>query len=452
MGVIGQFVAAYAREMDFYEAAARLARQHIESALRSNGIKAISTSRAKRPDSLETKLRKRAAGGRHYGETPTIRDDLADLAGVRVALYFPRERERVNHLIASMFVAVTPPKQMPDGSSKPFATADGEEYAKRFSGYIATHHRVQLREDHVSDDDRRLLSARIEIQVASVLMHAWSEVEHDLIYKPFSGKLSGEEHSILDEINGMVIAGEIALERLQAARDRRLQTQLGAFESQYELASYLFDHVRRGFDRRAGDEAMGRADWLFKLLQKADLNSRERIAPFLEALKPDFERRTIAEQVIDKIVAGDKHRYSIFQRIRESGAASKTEAHLALGRFTSHWAALEATFGKIIAATGGGQRGILFRRGMVSPHDIIELANRGLVESAIVAQYQIARQLRNTVAHGPTPAPPVTTLDDASIGVEEILQALAASDRPEVRGPAVQALTELGVAFHHPAP
>ncbi len=41
-------------------------------------------------------------------------------------------------------------------------------------------------------------------------MHAWSEVEHDLTYKPMQGTLSEEELSILDELNGLVLAGEIA--------------------------------------------------------------------------------------------------------------------------------------------------------------------------------------------------------------------------------------------------
>ncbi|WP_213202479.1 hypothetical protein [Erwinia rhapontici] len=41
-----------------------------------------------------------------------------------------------------------------------------------------------------------------------MLMHARSEVEHELVYKPFQGNLSREEHMILDEINGLVLAGE----------------------------------------------------------------------------------------------------------------------------------------------------------------------------------------------------------------------------------------------------
>ena len=41
-------------------------------------------------------------------------------------------------------------------------------------------------------------------------MHAWAEVEHDLVYKPFISGLSKQELAILDQINGLVLAGECA--------------------------------------------------------------------------------------------------------------------------------------------------------------------------------------------------------------------------------------------------
>ena len=79
----------------------------------------------------------------------------------------------------------------------------------------------------------------VEVQVGSVLMHAWAEVEHDLIYKPESGEISEDEDAILDEINGLVITGEVALERLQRAVERRLAEKDVKFDNQYDLAAYL---------------------------------------------------------------------------------------------------------------------------------------------------------------------------------------------------------------------
>ena len=119
--------------------------------------------------------------------------------------------------------------------------AQNPTYPKRFSGYWATHYRVQLRESSLNDAQNRYKDARIEIQVASVLMHAWAEVEHDLVYKPLQGKLSENEYAILDELNGLVIAGEIALERLQKAGEARVTTGGRAFSNHYDLAAHLLN-------------------------------------------------------------------------------------------------------------------------------------------------------------------------------------------------------------------
>lgn len=45
----------------------------------------------------------------------------------------------------------------------------------------------------------------------------WSEVEYDLVYKPLDGDFSGEEYALLDQLNGLAISAEIALENLQKA-------------------------------------------------------------------------------------------------------------------------------------------------------------------------------------------------------------------------------------------
>jgi ppGpp synthetase/RelA/SpoT-type nucleotidyltranferase len=67
-------------------------------------------------------------------------------------------------------------------------------------------------------------------------MHAWSEVEHDLVYKPFEGTLSDEEYAILDELKGLMIAGEIAFERLQKAGETRVAASERQFENYRQSA------------------------------------------------------------------------------------------------------------------------------------------------------------------------------------------------------------------------
>src|SRR5438309_1531694 len=213
MGLIEDFIARYRKEYDFYDQAARLAAQTLEVNLQAAGIRSMVTSRAKALGRLEAKCRQRAPV-KNYTTVDDIYQDIVDLAGVRVALYFPGERGQVDKLIKQLF-AVT-------GLPRDFPAASTSSPNKRFSGYWATHYRVQMKETALADGHKRYAEARIEIQVASALMHAWAEVEHDLVYKPFEGTLADDEYAILDELNGLVIAGEIALERLQRAGEARV--------------------------------------------------------------------------------------------------------------------------------------------------------------------------------------------------------------------------------------
>ncbi|KAJ4993123.1 hypothetical protein SVAN01_01475 [Stagonosporopsis vannaccii] len=88
---------------------------------------------------------------------------------------------------------------------------------------------------------RKEWASRVEIQITTVVMHAWSEVEHDLIYK----NIYDLPHDlnidrILDATNGLSITSEILLSQLQQTlgaieerEDQELDTDL-SFESALE--------------------------------------------------------------------------------------------------------------------------------------------------------------------------------------------------------------------------
>ena len=245
------------------------------------------TFRAKAAGKLESKVRDRAKR-KNYATVENVYTDIPDLAGARVALYFPAQREQVEMVIDEIFI-VAERKIFPDRSPP--------RYEKRFSGYSATHYRVRLREGTLANSQKRYAEAPVEIQVASVLMHAWSEVEHDLVYKPYQGLLSEDEYAILDELNGMVMAGEIALERLQRAGDVRVAVRDREFANHYELAAHLLS-VLRGFaePERTRCRRWVEVDLLYELLARLALSTPEAVGRYLEALHPDLERRPIAEQ------------------------------------------------------------------------------------------------------------------------------------------------------------
>jgi ppGpp synthetase/RelA/SpoT-type nucleotidyltranferase len=95
-------------------------------------------------------------------------------------------------------------------------------------------------------DDFQKTNPVIEIQVASVLMHAWAEIDHDLVYKTLtSGPASQQELRLLDATNGLVHTGEVLLQQLQTAMDDRVAYQNKPFSEQYELLSFLRGQIKK---------------------------------------------------------------------------------------------------------------------------------------------------------------------------------------------------------------
>ena len=365
------------------------------------------TSRAKSATRLEPKVRQRATR-KTYATVDDIYADIADLAGARVALYFPEQRAQVDALIRQLFT-VSATKTFPEAGVK-------AAYEKRFEGYSASHYRVQLRDTSLSDAQKRYGEARIEIQVASVLMHAWSEVEHDLVYKPLQGKLSGEEYDILDELNGLVIAGEIALKRLQSAGQNRVKGGRG-FANHYELAAFLLANASAVTPAPA--QGLGGVDTLYQFLIALNMSAPGKLEPYLEHLHADLERRPISEQIIDQLLAEDEARYGVYQKVRaasvvDDAAAEQPDVHEALGYFLSQWIDYERSI--------RGRMQLKTERGPPVPSPSL-LRSAGLIDGATEERLEPIRRLRNNVVHGAFAGQP-HELRDAGDRLREIVQGI----------------------------
>lgn len=101
--IIEEFLKGYEQAYDYYEKLAGICRQQCEALLRSAGIRAIFTSRAKHPTGLREKLYNRHATKMPYTCVDDINRDIVDFSGVRVALYFPGDQDKVRKLIESNF-------------------------------------------------------------------------------------------------------------------------------------------------------------------------------------------------------------------------------------------------------------------------------------------------------------------------------------------------------------
>lgn len=424
MGVIEDFVAEYERQYDYWESAAGTARRLLEAELSSAGLRAYVTSRAKSVNRLADKLEQRnRERNLPYASLDEIESDIADRAGVRIALYFPGQMDETEQLVRDLFdvrhARYFPAKAGSGPSETPTETASEATVTPvraRFSGYGARHFRVQIPEVSLSADQTRYGKAIIEVQVASVLMHAWSEVEHDLVYKPLEGRLSESEYALLDQLNGLVLAGEIALEQLQKAHDARVNAATTPFRDHYELGEFLRSRLA-DLGQVPTDATLGRVDILFRYLSEEGVATAEAVAPYVENLEQDFERRPVAEQLADLMLSGNEERYEAYRKaISETRHPSSrarldqrvTEADVDLAsvhfsRFVNAWARLEKTLSQRIPDT---------RRSLA--HQLQAALDAGLVDPEQFMELNSLRSLRNQVVHSPSLVVSIDRLNNAT--------------------------------------
>jgi tetratricopeptide (TPR) repeat protein len=278
------------------------------------GIRTIVTNRAKKVDRLRSKLEKRNPQ-KNYTSFEDINEDIVDFSGVRISLYFPGDLNKVQQFIESNF-EVKECKTFPE--SLGVQALQKRDYKKRFSGYWATHYRVYLKPQDLPGESKKYSQALSEIQIASALMLAWAEVEHDLIYKPFSGELSYEEYQILDELNGLVLAGEIGLERLQKAVKNRVSQVGKEFNNHYELAMFLYNRLGSLTEEAQNEVVLGRVDLLFNCLKSSHFNKPEYLKEFLVEINSDTEKRSIVDQIIDKIRELNPMLYESYLNVKQN--------------------------------------------------------------------------------------------------------------------------------------
>ncbi len=156
----------YLPKRQLYHSFSEVVKKIISEVLDNGEIKIYSISgREKDPERLKEKVVRKAAEGIIYKAL----EDIEDLAGVRVVTYLESHKSQAENLIYRQFEG-----SQPDVTNK---------YDPK--GYRGTHFVLRLDEAREKlPEYARYKGLKCEVQVVSVLYHAWSEIEHDVIYKP----------------------------------------------------------------------------------------------------------------------------------------------------------------------------------------------------------------------------------------------------------------------------
>jgi ppGpp synthetase/RelA/SpoT-type nucleotidyltranferase len=233
----------------------------IEECLKKRQIKIHSIQyRAKEAESFGHKAAIPSEPDPTKPKYPKPLEQIVDLAGIRVITHFPGTLAEIDLLLKEEFDVV-------ERSDK------GEELIEedRF-GYQSIHYLVCIKKERTGlAEYERFSGATAEVQVRTILQHAWAEIEHDIQYKS-SVTIPTEIHRRFMALAGML---EIADREFQAIQDADRKVTVEARESvkSGDLAGveitpdalHSFLDKRLGSDWRISDWTY---NWTARLLKK----------------------------------------------------------------------------------------------------------------------------------------------------------------------------------------
>ncbi|QKX55128.1 uncharacterized protein TRUGW13939_02220 [Talaromyces rugulosus] len=313
--VVEEFLESWRETYDHYLKRAKDTEKICRDTLKNHAIQCNVSSRAKGLDSLSAKLYARQKEKNFvYQSREEIIEDITDLSGVRIALYWPNDQEKVDKLLKDT-VHIEKIKDVSDRVQNKDQTED-QQRKRRFEWYSATHYIVSV---DPGNQKRGPKTKVVEIQVVSVLRNALAEVEHNLVYKPQSGPVSREEHNIIDALSGVVHMAECFLAQLWDSQVEKSRATTGPFGNIYELGLCLSGLVEENYGQKVAD--LGSLKPLMHLLAKNSLDTpselerllvqtrsrRDEFEKAYEGMQPSMSVSIIDHILIEKASEGEPH-------------------------------------------------------------------------------------------------------------------------------------------------
>lgn len=181
-------------------------------------------------------------------------EDNEDFCGMRIICYFPSDIEKIGELINEEFIV----HHSEDKSDKEI---------DRF-GYRSYHFVVSVKEDWLTVPSfRNLKDVKAEIQVRTILMHAWADIEHKLQYKK-------KEHIpkiIQRKFYQLSALFELADEQFEILRDKKEEVYKNSFPEhakEFDIQQEMNVDTLQGFLDLHCPEREKSAEYTAKLLDE----------------------------------------------------------------------------------------------------------------------------------------------------------------------------------------
>lgn len=272
----------------------------LSSLLKTKGTAFFSVS--SRVKTLESILEK--FDRKHYGSF----EDLTDLVGVRIVVYLESDVAKVCSLIEGAF------QVHPDlGVNK------SEELAVDQIGYRSVHYICDLGSKRVVLDElAQYRGIKFEVQVRTVLQHAWAEIEHDRSYK-FPGDLPPNLRRRLNLLAGTLELVDREFSTLAKDLDEYAKetadSKLAAIPATQELDAAIVSRIldedpyRKDFDEESGTRLASTVDELVRFGVSDVAQLRSLLSPEFLAEVKNKQTRTKVGLLRKAMIFADVDRY-----------------------------------------------------------------------------------------------------------------------------------------------
>jgi len=273
-------VTAYLKCHRFYEDLASTVKRILEETLHRRGVKVHSVqARAKDPASFGQKAAQPSEVDPTKPKYSYPLEQITDLAGIRVITYFPSTLAEIDRMLTDEF-------QIVERSDKGAALIEEDRF-----GYQSIHYLVRFLPQRSRLPEYALFADAIaEIQVRTILQHAWAEIEHDIQYKSAS-VIPAEIRRRFMALAGMLEIADREFQAIQNADKQLTQEARSRVEggqlSQVEItpdALKAFLDKKLGVDGRMSEFSY---DWTARLLKRLGFRTLEQVEQCISGYDDD---------------------------------------------------------------------------------------------------------------------------------------------------------------------
>ncbi|MFF2907322.1 GTP pyrophosphokinase family protein [Paenibacillus sp. NPDC057934] len=167
--------------------------------------------------------------------------EITDLAGVRIITFFPKTVKLVDELINSEFEVIE--------------RSDKSELLDERLGYQSIHYLIKLNTTRNSLAEYKNFHGLLaEIQVRTILQHAWAEIEHDIQYKSNVAIPRTIKRRFMD-LAGLIEIADREFQSIQDEDERlRYQSRTNVQEGRLEDVEITPDALKEYLNKKFGTD------------------------------------------------------------------------------------------------------------------------------------------------------------------------------------------------------